>query len=241
MSDPITRGPTAKHEQLRARLVELATQLPAGAALPSERRLCELHGVSRITVREAVGQLVAEGVLVRVPGSGTFVGERPARSRLHLASFAEDMRRMGLTPSTVVLGLALADPPPATRQALALAPDEPAWHLRRLRLADEAPMSVDDGWYAADVAPDLDAHDLTGSVYTLLGEVYGATVDRAEQSVRATAADPDTAVLLGLPAGAPVLAFDRVARSGGRPVEHTRSVYRGDRYEVTTTLELGRG
>ncbi len=241
MTAPIRPGPQAKHAQLRDRLADLAERLPAGAALPSERQLCELHGVSRITVREAVGALVAEGVLVRVPGSGTFVAQRPARSRLHLASFAEDMRRLGLAPSTVVLAIASEVPPPTTRDALALRADEPAWHLRRLRLADGQPMSVDDGWYPAAVAPHLDAHDLTGSVYTLLAEAYGATVDQAEQSVRATEADPATATLLGLTPGRAVLAFDRVARAGGRPVEHTRSVYRGDRYEVATTLELGRG
>lgn len=241
MSQPVERGKGTLHGQLRARLAEQAARLPAGAALPGERQLCELHGVSRVTVREAVGQLVADGVLVRVPGAGTFVAERPARSRLHLASFAEDMRRLGLRPSTVVLEVALTEPPAATREALVLAPGAPAWHVRRLRLADGEPMSVDDGWYAADVAPDLGDHDLSGSVYTLLGDVYGAVVDRAEQSVRATEADPATAQLLGLAGGRAVLAFDRVARSGGRPVEHTRSVYRGDRYEVAMSLELGRG
>jgi len=240
VTDPLTRGPQALHEQLRDRLLASARGLPPGAALPSERQLCEVHGVSRITVREAVGQLVADGVLVRVPGAGTFVAERPARSRLHLASFAEDMRRMGLQPSTVVLEVASAVPPPPTRAALALREDEPAWHVRRLRLADGEPMSVDDGWWSATVAPDLDAHDLTGSLYTLLTDAYGATVDRAEQSVRAAEADPGTATLLGLAPGRAVLAFDRVGRAGGRPVEHTRSVYRGDRYEVATTLELGR-
>jgi GntR family transcriptional regulator len=240
VSEPlIVDGVVPKHEQLRGRLTELAARLPAGSPLPGERQLCVEHGVSRITVREAIGQLVSEGVLVRVRGKGTFVAERAARSRLHLASFTKDMRRLGLHPSTVVLAVARLVPPVATRRALELPPGAPAWHVRRLRLADEQPMSIDDAWYPAGVLPDLDQQDLTGSLYTLLAERYDCTIDRAEQTVRAAEADRETSVLLGLPAGRPVLVFDRVSYSDGRPVEHALSTYRGDRYEVQMTVELG--
>jgi GntR family transcriptional regulator len=235
----IVHGVVPKHEQLRGRLTELAARLPAGSPLPGERQLCIEHGVSRITVREAIGQLVSEGVLVRVRGKGTFVAERAARSRLHLASFHEDMRRLGLRPSTAVLTVEQRVPPPATRRALELPPGGPAWHLRRLRLADDQPMSVDDAWYAPALLPDLDQQDLTGSLYTLFADRYGCTVDRAEQTVRAAEADRETGALLGLAPGRPVLVFDRVSYSGGRPLEHAESTYRGDRYEVQMTVETG--
>jgi GntR family transcriptional regulator len=235
----IQDGVVPKHEQLRNRLTELAARLPAGAPLPGERQLCVEHGVSRITVREAIGQLVSEGVLVRVRGKGTFVAERVARSRLHLASFSEEMRRMGLRPSTAVLSVVRTVPPAATRRALELTGAEPAFHVRRLRLADDQPMSLDDAWYAAALVPDLDEQDLTGSLYTLLSDRYGCTIDRAEQTVRAAEADREVAGLLGLSSRQPLLAFDRVSFSAGRPVEHARSWYRFDRYEVQMTVELG--
>lgn len=237
---PITDGAVPKHEQLRAILVRRITEeLAPGDALPGERQLGVDHGVSRITVRAAIGQLVNEGLLVRIHGKGTFVAARTARSRLHLASFNTDMRRLGLAPSTVVLAVERGVPPQATVDALRLGPGEEAVRVRRLRLADGTPMSVDDAWYTAALAPGLEECALTGSVYELLRERYDVTIDRAEQSVAATEADEEHAALLGIAPGRPVLEFDRVSFSGDRPVEHCYSRYRGDRYEITMSVAGG--
>jgi GntR family transcriptional regulator len=233
----IVDGVVPKHEQLRAILVELATrQLAPGDILPSERQLCLDHGVSRITVREAIGQLVSEGLLVRVRGKGTFVAARTARSRLHLASFTDEMRRMGLEPSTVVLTVARAAPPARTAQALALPDGGEAFRVRRLRLADGLQISIDDGWYPAHLFPGLDELDLTQSLYRALTDIYGRRIDRAEQTVRADEADQETALLLGLTARRPVLVADRVSYSGDLAVEHALTTYRGDRYELQMSL-----
>jgi GntR family transcriptional regulator len=237
---PITDGVVPKHEQLRTILVRRITdELHPGDMLPGERQLSTDHGVSRITVRAAIGQLVNEGLLVRIHGKGTFVAARTARSRLHLASFTTDMRRLGLAPSTVVLSVERGVPPEDTIKALGLGAGEEAVRIRRLRLADGTPMSIDDAWYSAVVAPDLDACPLTGSVYELLRERYGVAIDRAEQSVAATEADAEHAALLGVAPGKPVLLFDRVAYSGDRAVEHCFSRYRGDRYEITMSVDGG--
>lgn len=233
----IADGPIPKHEQLRALLEQrCTTELEPGSALPSERQLCEEYGVSRITVREALRQLVDEGTLVRIRGKGTFVAEHPARSQLHLASFHEDMRRLGRVPSTVVLETELRVPPPLTIAALQIRAADKAFHVKRLRLADGAPISVDDAWYPQAVAPDLDRHDLTSSIYDLLRAEYGFPIDRGEQSIGAVPADADLARLLGVPSGAPLLAFDRVSFSGERRVEHSRSWYRSDRYQIQMTV-----
>ena len=93
-----------KHEQLRAILLHKCTkELQPGDLMTSERKLMQDYGVSRITVREAIGQLVNEGHLVRVRGKGTFVAHRPVQSKLHLASFTEEMRAKGHNPTTVLL------------------------------------------------------------------------------------------------------------------------------------------
>jgi GntR family transcriptional regulator len=233
----LREGAVAKHEQLRSRLADMCrADLSPGDALPSERQLCDLYGVSRTTVRDAVGQLVTEGMLVRIHGKGTFVAEPHARSQLHLASFHEDMRRLGLTPTTVVLLAETAAPPPVTLVNLGLRSRDRALHVRRLRLADNAPISVDDAWYNLVELPGLDQLDLQGSIYQAIKERYQKPVDRAEQSVRAAEAEEGVSTVLGIRPGSPVLRFDRVAYHQDIPLEHAQSWYRPDRYELQMSL-----
>lgn len=230
-------GVLPKHAQLHAILVDMCTkQLAPGDALPSERQLCNDHGVSRVTVREAIGQLVAEGLAVRVHGRGTFVAERAYRSELRLASFHEDMRRLGLKPGTVVLSVGRDTPSAATAAALELPDGRQTWHVRRLRLADGTPIAVDDAWYDADLLPDLDEVDFTASIYQTLATRYGRPVNRAEQTVGAGSASSEIAAVLGIAKGSPVMTFDRIAYSGNQAVEHAYTWFRADRYRVHMTL-----
>ncbi|MFF9819506.1 GntR family transcriptional regulator [Streptomyces sp. NPDC014006] len=231
------KGMLPKHAQMRAILVDMCTnQLSSGDVLPSERQLCADHGVSRVTVREAIGQLVAEGLAVRVHGRGTFVAERAHRSELRLASFHEDMRRLGLEPGTVVLSVGRDTPSAATAAALQLPEGRKTWHVRRLRLADGTPIAVDDAWYDAELLPGLDDVDFTASVYETLATHYGRPVERAEQTVGAGLASSEIATVLGVAKGSPVLTFDRIAYSGSRPVEHAYTWFRANRYKVHMTL-----
>jgi GntR family transcriptional regulator len=233
----IIDGRVPKHEQLRNILTQrLDSEYHPGDLLPSERQLCEDYGVSRITVREALGQLVADGRLVRIRGKGTFVSERTARSELHLASFHEDMRQLGRIPTTVVLVAELKAPPPGTVAALDMRAADKAYHVKRLRLADSAPISIDDAWYPERHAPGLHRHDLSQSIYRLLRDHYERPVQRAQQTIAAVSADAEKATLLGVDQGSPILAFDRISYSEDVPVEHCRSWYRSDRYQVQMTV-----
>ena len=120
--DRVVNGPTPKHAQLREilrRTVE--RELPPGAPIPSERELAQRYGVSRLTVRSAIGKLVEEGLLARVRGKGTFTAARRMELQLYLMSFTDDMRRRGLTPTPEVVSKATEVPPTASAHALGLA------------------------------------------------------------------------------------------------------------------------
>ncbi|MCP2166664.1 GntR family transcriptional regulator [Goodfellowiella coeruleoviolacea] len=235
---PIVDGPQPKHVQLREILRRLAErELPPGSPILSERELAERYGVSRLTVRTAVGQLVAEGLLIRAAGKGTFTARRRVETQLYLESFTDDMRRRGLTPDTEVLACGEQTPPPAVGDTLGLAEDEPGYWLFRLRRADGMPLAVERGWYNPRVVPGLLDHDLTGSMYTQLAEHYGVQLDQGRQTVWADAADAETARLLRIRVGSPVLVFHRTSSASGQPVEDMTSWYRGDLYQVTMQLD----
>jgi len=236
--ETISDGPVPKHRQVRDRIVELASP---GQAIPSERELMTRLGVSRGTIRKAIDGLVSDGLLVRSLGRGTFATHPRVESRLHLASFSNDMRRRGLVPSTRLLSCGRRQPPPEVAAALGLPAAGAAWRIHRVRLADDEPIAVEDGWYPADLVPDLDQHDLVNeSLYEILGRDYGLWIDRAEQSLWAETADAALARLLQTPLGAPLLVFQRTSCAATQTVEHVVSHYRGDRYQLHMSLEQPR-
>lgn len=236
----ITDGPRPKHEQCREALARhIRDDLAPGAPIPSERALQGQFGVSRATVRRAVEQLIAGGLLTRVPAKGTYVAQPRLDSRLHLASFSQDMRRRGHVPSTVLLEAGRRIPPAEVAEALDLGPAQEAWRICRIRRADGQPVALEEGWYPVSELPHLGHADLSGSLYEVLAEQCGRPIDAAEQTVWGEIADAATASLLGSETPVPLLVFRRVSSSAGRPVEHAVSRYRGDRYEVHMSLYAG--
>ena len=233
----ITEGPRPKHAQLSDLLAELVVrELGPDAPIPSERDLMTTYGVSRATVRKAVDRLVADGLLHRIHGKGTFVARPRLQSQLHLASFSQDMRQRGLTPSTQSLGIERERPPSDVVAALGLGPSGAAWRIERIRLADGQPIALELGWYPEAALPGLDREDLGGSLYELFTSRYGFTIDAAEQTLWGEAADAALARRLSAPVHTPLLVFRRVSSAAGTPLEYVVSRYRGDRYQLHMSL-----
>jgi len=233
----ITDGPVPKHAQLHDILEELCnTTLKPGDILPGERLLEETYGGSRITVRRAIGDLVAAGRLRRVRGKGTFVAPNPLVSRLHLASFSDEMSAQDVVASSKILNSGRASAPEAATQFFGTPATEEQIHLRRLRLGDGEPYSIDDGWYNSAFAPSLLENDTYNSVYSILDKTFGVPITDADQTVSAIAANEEIAPLLDVPVGSPLLHIVRCSRSGDKPVEWCSSVYRTDRYHLNTRV-----
>lgn len=237
----ITDGPEPKHAQLRAILEQrCATELKPGDPLPGERALEEEYGVSRITVRRAIGDLVQAGRLRRVRGKGTFVAPAPLVSSTHVASLSDAMRDSDVRATARVLAAELAAPPAEISEFFRTPAGTRHAHLRRLRLGDGQPYGIDDAWYNAALVPRLLDHDLTASVYGLLQREYALEIAEVEQSVTALAASPADAALLGVAPAAPVMKVVRcsLGESGGElaPAEYCASLYRTDRYRLRTRV-----
>ncbi|QPK79021.1 GntR family transcriptional regulator [Corynebacterium lizhenjunii] len=230
-------APAPKHAQLRDILSHLCrTELRPGDLLPGERVLEETYGVSRITVRRAIGDLVAAGQLRRVRGKGTFVAPNPLVSRLHLASFSDEMGAQDVQASSKILLGGRSTAPEDVTDFFGTPPEVPHTHLRRLRLGDGEPYSIDDGWYNSAYVPNLLENDIYKSVYHILDTDFNVPITEADQTVTAVAADEEVARLLDVSPGTPLLHIIRYSRSGTKPVEWCSSVYRTDRYHLSARV-----
>lgn len=223
---------TTKRAQVRDILSDLIdAELHPGDAIPSERALVVRLGVSRVTVRQAIADLVEAGALERVHGKGTYVTGPQVDSRLHLTSFSREMRARGLEPATVVLAASEIEADDEIAFALRIRPMDKVVRVERLRTADSSPMAYEVGYYPSALFPGLLDREL-GSLYDVFASEYGVVVTNGEQTVRAEAADRQRAQILGLTKRAPLLVTERVTWSSERIIEFSISSYRADRYRI---------
>ncbi len=230
-----------KQSEARSQVLDIIEQLGVGEAIPSERQLSSTLGVSRLTVRAALDELVREGLLVRRHGSGTFVSEPKIAQELTMTSFTEDMQRRGMTPASRTLGLRVAPAGAHLGRLLHVSPSEPVVIIDRLRLADRETMAIETLHVRESLVPGLSARDLERqSFYELLLDRYGIDVVGGHQTIEPTVTNETESEALGVPLHSPAFLFERTTRSAtGEIVEYVRSIYRGDRYKLVTELSRG--
>jgi GntR family transcriptional regulator len=229
---------TTKQSQTREQVIELIERAGVGGALPSERQLSVDLGVSRLTVRAALDELVREGYLIRRRGSGTFVREPKIAQELTMTSFSEEMRRRGMTPGSRTLSLETTTAGAYLGRCLHVSPSEPVVVAKRLRLADGESMAIETLHVPESLVPGLEPKDLDrGSFYELLAERYGITIVGGIQTIEPTVTNEDESEELGVPLHSPAFLFERTTRSESDDiVEFVRSIYRGDRYRLVSEL-----
>ena len=198
-------------------------KLKPGHQLESESRLATRYGVSRMTVRQALGQLELEGLVARRHGAGTFVSE-PKSIERHagkLAPFHEELGVAADEISTRIVSRDVVAPPEDISAQLFSSPGPTTLRLVRVRWYQGRPVAIQTSWIPYLKAPEL-AHSklLKGSLYTTLSERFGIVVARATQKVSAAAASEDVAGILGISPGEPLTHIRRLAwASTGEPIE----------------------
>ena len=230
-----------KQRETRERVLELVESLSVGDAIPSERQLGLDFGVSRLTVRAALDELVREGYLVRRRGSGTFVAEPKVAKGMTISSFSDDMRQRGFTPGSRTLDFRVVPAGARLGRILHVSPSEPVLVVKRLRLADGEPMAIELLHVRESLFPGLTAVDLEeSSFYDLLERRYDIAIAGGSQTVEPTVTNEEESEALGVPLHSPALLFERVTRTANDEIlEFTSSTYRGDRYRLVSELGVG--
>jgi len=230
-----------RYVQLRHRLEEAIETglLPANSSLPPEREIAELTGLSRVTVRKAIQEMVKDGTIEQRQGSGSFVREAPPRveqSLSHLTSFTEDMANRGMQTSSRWLERGVFMPTQDEIATLSLSADDQVARIYRLREAGGQPMALERAALPLDILPN--PLEVVTSLYEVLAK-QGHRPVRATQKIAAINLEPVDARLLGVPEGTAGLRIQRVSYlESGRVAEFTQSIYRGDAYDFVAELRL---
>ena len=229
-----------QYRQIEQALRERVAALPPGAKLPSDTDLCAEFGVSRMTARNAMERLAADGLIRREPGRGSFVTAPPAHRRANrLMTFSQEMRRTGRVPRSRLLARVVRPATATEAAALGISARQSVVYLRRLRLADDEPIALESTILVGATAEAVMAADLTtGSLHDALGR-GGFMLLRGSGTISAAVATTEDAYLLDIQAGDPLLVERRViADPHGRRIEATESRYVAGRYGLDVQFDV---
>lgn len=210
-----------------------------GTRIETEQELMARYGVSRATIRQALGRLIADGLLEVRRGLGTFVRVRTVEHALGgFYTFSREIERHGMTPGTRVLGVGVEPADERVAAALHLAPGSAVVTLARLRLADDQPVVAETSYLPAARFPGLERHDFDRvRLYDTLTGSYGVRPVRAHEAFEPVLLSASEAELLGREPGDPALRVERTAYDvDGAIVEYCRSTVRSDRYRYSVEL-----
>ncbi len=229
-------SPVPLYHQLRELLADRLAggEWQPGDMLPTEEQLEAQYSLSRITVRRALKELELDGLISRFRGKGTFVSEPKVRhSPAPHLSLTNYLIEIGKRPGWRVLSAKWVPAPEEVASRLQIAPGKEAYHLQRLRLANDEPIGYHSAFVSPAFAEAIDEGALTegGSLSYLRrrGHLDGSTAERTLEAVPATGR---VAELLGVDKGSPMLMILRLVVSrDGAAVEDFRGIYRGDRFQ----------
>jgi GntR family transcriptional regulator len=228
----------AKLEAILASEISDGT-LAVGEQLPTEDELIRRFDVSRITVRRAIQNLVARGLVEIRRGKGTFVASPKMTQELtELTGFVEDMKALGRNPSARLLEKTIVPADKTVADHLSLTKGERVVRIHRVRLADDVPVSFDETYLPLDIGKKIITNNLkVEPIFSLLEKKYNIPLIEADYKLEAIAADPGVSRALRVKLGSPIFRIERTSYTpGARPVDFERLHYRGDLIRFVTRL-----
>ena len=215
---------------------------PPGTFLPTESELEQIFGVSRTTVRRAIGILTTEGYLSVKQGRGTEVQEVSTSQRLNtITSFTETIQRRGYTVTTQGLSVEQIPAPKYICDIFSLKEGELVHHIQRVQCADGQPISIIENFLLVSMFPDLQLSERNFvSLYAHLEEHYGIALQEATETITAIAASFTESQILRVPINTPLLLDKRITYTNNKPFEYAIIKVLADRYEYKVFLS-GRG
>jgi GntR family transcriptional regulator len=224
-------------DEVRARILD--GRLQPHDRLPSESEMTAAYGVSRITVRQALGDLQKEGLIVRLQGKGAFVAQPRASQQLdRLEGLAEALAGQGQAVHSKRLSLKVVRAAAEVAAALQLPARTEVVQLSTLRYLDRQPLSVNVSHFSPGVGERVARIDISGrDLIEVLEHDLGQRVERADVEIRAEAMPAREAKLLHVEPGQPALRVHRVVHAvGGKPVQTESAVYRADAFSYKLSL-----
>ena len=212
--------------------------LAEGTLLPSERELCQTHGISRTTVRQALQDLSRKGYIKAIHGKGTVVIRPQIRQELRsIYSFDEDMRRLGKHPETQIMDFVKIEPTGNVAALMQLPTGESVYRIMRLRLVDDEPMLLETNYLPCNRFPDFTRQMLEHqSLYRVLENSYGLNIDVAEETFEPILLRPIESQMLHTGQGALGMLIERISYENGRVIEISKSVSPASKFKHHVVL-----
>jgi GntR family transcriptional regulator len=236
-------NPIPKYLQISAWIKDLiqSGRYEKGGALPSEVELARICQVNRNTLRQAIAELTAAGVLRKEKGLGTFVCTESPLAIKHqlknISSFSDDLRELGVKETTKIVKKGVEEAKEQVSKKLILGQNGRVVAIRRLRSGDKVPFIYEESFLPYFTFKEILEMDLTASMYQILHEQFNITLARSEQTIRAVNLKGRIASFLNVPENTAAFFMESLTYDENNcPVELLYSYYRGDKYVFEVEL-----
>ncbi|GKX28720.1 phosphonate metabolism transcriptional regulator PhnF [Vallitalea longa] len=208
----------------------------SGEKIPSERKLCELYSISRMTARQAINELVKDGTVYREKGRGTFVSS-PNFLQRNVKSFTDTLRERGFIPKTEIIEFSTVYNLKEISRMMGVPAETKFYKIKRLRLGNDLPMALETVYIQKDKCLDLDKHDISNSLYEILEKYYGYKIENISCDIDACIANNIMMKIFNMKKARALLKISGISYTqDGKKVFYEESYYRPDLYKYRVDI-----